>query len=228
MKFGHNDHGDEPLRASLLSRHEDVGGTIRIGWSAASGTERLRQRRARFGPHARATTCNMHFSTRSQDALQVPASPLRANMLYSDPPSTPCGLPEDSPRTGAKTGSQPRYFLIGQKPHVLNSRTQVRGDNGRTGARAADGARDRMGGGRGGKGRGRRVGHGTGRAEGGGGTGRWKEGKARTRREGEERGRGRREARTRKAGGPGPTVGAEGGTVATRSSESLARTGSHW
>jgi hypothetical protein len=235
MKFGHNDHGDEPLRASLLSRHEDVGGTIRIGWSAASGTERLRQRRARFGPHARATTCNMHFSTRSQDALQVPASPLRANMLYSDPPSTPCGLPEDCPGRGANKfspagirKSQPCYFLIGQKAHVLNSRTQVRGDNGRTGARAADGARDRMGGGRGRQGPWTEGGT---RNRKGGGRGRkaaGKEGGARTRREGEERGRGRREARTRKAGGPGPTVGAEGGTVATRSSESLARTGSHW
>ena len=156
------------------------------------------------------------------------------------------------PRTGGEQispagirKSQPCYFLIGQKAHVLNSRTQVRGDNGRTGARAADGARDRMGGGRGrqgpwteggtrnrkGGGRGRNAAVEGGRGkdqEEGGGTGPWKEGGARTRREGEERGRGRREARTRKAGGPGPTVGAEGGTVATRSSESLARTGSHW
>ena len=126
-----------------------------------------------------------------------------------------------------------------------NSRTQGRGGNGRTGARAADGARDRKGGGRGrqgpwteggtrnrkGGGRGRNAAVEGGRGkdqEEGGGTGPWKEGGARTRREGEERGRGRREARTRKAGGPGPTVGAEGGTVATRSSISLARTGGNW
>ena len=111
---------------------------------------------------------------------------------------------EDSPRTGAKTGSQPRNFLIGR--NKLNSQEQARGGQERTGTGAAGGARkeaardvDRRGG------------------EGQDG-----------RKEGEERDRGRREARTRMDGGPGPTVGAEGGTVATRSSESLARTGSHW
>ena len=46
---------------------------------------------------------------------------------------------EDSPRTGAKTGSQPRNFLIGR--NKLNSQEQARGGQERTGTGAAGGAR---------------------------------------------------------------------------------------
>ena len=108
--FGLSDHRGEALRTSLPSRHGNVGGTICIGWSAASGAERSRQLLARYGPGPRGITYNMHLSTRSQDALQVPASPLRANMLYSDPPSTPCSVPRTRPGRGQKLAPSHAIF----------------------------------------------------------------------------------------------------------------------
>ena len=154
------------------------------------------------------------------------------------PPSAPIGLRarhhavrkftgRTMPRKGAKRSRSRKINLYFWLTCPTHEHRCAKATGGRERGRRIGRGTGRAGGG-GGKGRGRRVGHGAGRAEGGGGTRQWKEGGARTRREGEERGRGRREARTRKAGGPGPTVGAEGGTVATRSSESLARTGSHW
>ena len=154
-----NDGRDGALRFIRTHSRSNITGNNAAGKGVGPESRWSEHTRARHEHATLSPTRSPWRARRPGDALQTATTTCPAKCSYRPPIPSPCSfesLPGELSPHGATNfppggikKSQLCYFLIGQKAHVLNSRTQVRGGNGRTGARAADGARDREGGGRG-------------------------------------------------------------------------------